>query len=116
MTKELSEHYEDLGDYGQKYFITYSLLFIFMFVHNTNRLQLAHTTLMKYQPFSKIYIFVNLSLLIVAIVAAATDGEADVRLAITIITCMTAFFQWAFLIRVAHEITKTLDISVFLTW
>ena len=38
VNEETSENYEKLGDYGQKYFITYSLLFIFLVVHNTNRL------------------------------------------------------------------------------
>lgn len=38
VNKEISENYESLGDYGQKYFMTYSLLFIFVTVHNTIRI------------------------------------------------------------------------------
>ena len=71
---------------------------------------------MKYHPFSKIYIFVNTSLLFVAVAAAATNGEADTRTAILIITIMTSVFQWIFLVRVAIEITTILEISVFTTW
>ncbi len=71
VNKETSEHYELLGDYGQKYFVTYALLFIFITVHNTIRIQLAHTTLMKYHPFSKIYLFAIIALLTVAVIAAA---------------------------------------------
>ena len=71
---------------------------------------------MKYQPFSKIYTFVNISLVTTAIVSALTKGEANVRIAILAITIATSVFQWMFLIRIAHEITKVLGISVFLTW
>ena len=38
VNKETSENFEKLGDYGQKYFMTYSLLFIFVQVHNTIRI------------------------------------------------------------------------------
>ena len=38
VNEETSEHYKLLGDYGQKYFMTYSLLFIFITVHNTIRI------------------------------------------------------------------------------
>ena len=72
VNKETSENYEALGDYGQKYFMTYSLLFIFVMVHNTIRIQLAHTTVMKYHPFSKMYLFVIIALLVTAIAAAVT--------------------------------------------
>ena len=71
--KETSENFEALGDYGQKYFMTYSLLYIFVIVHNTIRIQLCHTSLMKYHPFSKIYLFSIFALLITAIAAAATE-------------------------------------------
>lgn len=67
-----SENYKLLGDYGQKYFMTYSLLFIFVVVHNTIRIQLCHTSLMKYQPFSKIYLFAIVSLAITTIVTVAS--------------------------------------------
>ena len=72
VNKEMSENFEDLGDYGQKYFMTYSLLFIFVIVHNTIKIQLAHTSHTKYHPFTKIYCFTIISLLVTAIVAAAT--------------------------------------------
>ena len=42
-------------------------------------------------------------------------GDADVRLAILIITIATGVFQWIFLVVVAREITAILGISVFLT-
>lgn len=115
VNEETSKNYKLLGDYGQKYFMTYSLLFIFITVHNTIRIQLAHTTLMKYHPWSKIYLFATLSLLATAITAVATDGEANVRLSILIITCITALLQWVFLIIVANEITNILKIKIFLT-
>lgn len=115
VSEEASEHYKELGDYGQAYFIVYALLFIFITVHNTIRIQLAHTSLTKYQPFSKIYIFASISLLGTAVAAVVTDGEANVRLAILIITICVFIFQWLFLIKVAREITSILGISVFLT-
>jgi len=34
----VGENYELLGDYGQRYFMTYGLLFIFVIVHNTIRI------------------------------------------------------------------------------
>jgi len=71
--KETSENYEALGNYGQRYFMTYSLLYIFVTVHNTIRIQLSHTSLMKYHPFSKIYLFAIFALLITAIAAAASE-------------------------------------------
>mmetsp|Transcript_13834 Transcript_13834/g.16483 ORF Transcript_13834/g.16483 Transcript_13834/m.16483 type:complete len:81 (-) Transcript_13834:223-465(-) len=70
---------------------------------------------MKYHPFSKIYMFATVALLITATVAVVTDGDANVRLAILVITIASAVFQWAFLIVVAREITSILGISVFLT-
>ena len=73
VNRELGENYEMLGDYGQKYFITYALLYIFVIVHNTIRIQLCHTSLMKYHPFSKTYIFACISLLTTAVVAAVTE-------------------------------------------
>lgn len=73
VNKDVSENYELLGDYGQKYFMTYSLLFIFVTVHNTIRIQLAHTTHSKYHPFTKLYCFATISLLITAIVSVVTE-------------------------------------------
>ena len=73
VSKETSEHYRELGDYGQKYFMVYLLLFIFIAVHNTIRIQLAHTSLMKYHPFSKIYLFAITALLGTAVAAAASQ-------------------------------------------
>ena len=73
VNEETSENYEQLGDYGQKYFVTYALLFIFVTVHNTIRIQLCHTSLQKYHPFSKIYLFAISSLLITSIAVAATS-------------------------------------------
>ena len=70
--------------------MTYALLFIFITVHNTIRIQLAHTSLMKYHAYSKLYIFASLWLFITAIVAAAKDGDVDVRLSILILTCIVA--------------------------
>lgn len=70
---------------------------------------------MKYQPFSKIYIFVVIALLVTAIRAAFIDGETDVRSSILVITIFTAVLQWLFLIVVAREITSILGISVFFT-
>ena len=35
VNQDLSDNFEELGDYGQRYFMTYSLLFIFVTVHNT---------------------------------------------------------------------------------
>jgi len=59
--------------------------------------------------------FATVALLITATVAVVTDGDANVRLAILVITIASAVFQWAFLIVVAREITSILGISVFLT-
>lgn len=70
---------------------------------------------MKYHPFSKIYLFVILALLSTAVAAAASDGQANVRLSILVITAVAAALQWLFLIIVAKEITSILGISVFLT-
>lgn len=111
-----SENYKLLYASGhQDFFMTYALLYIFITVHSTIRIQLVHTSLMKYHSFGKIYIFASLWLLITAIVAAAKDGDADVRLSILILTCIVAMLQWVFLFTVAHEITTILGISVFLT-
>lgn len=115
VSEESSKHYKELGDYGQMYFMTYALLFIFVAVHNTIRIQLAHTSLTKYQPFSKLYLFASISLIATGICAIVTDGEANVRLAVLIITIAVAVFQWTFLVIVAREITSILGISVFLT-
>ena len=73
VNEETSKNYKELGNYGQEYFMTYSLLFIFVAVHNTIRIQLAHTSLMKYHPFSKIYLFVVIALLVTAISAVVTE-------------------------------------------
>ena len=70
---------------------------------------------MKYHPYSKLYLFTSLWLLITAIVAAAKDGDADVRLSILILTSIVAGMQWVFLFTVAHEITNILGIKVFIT-
>lgn len=48
--------------------------------------------------------------------ASVSNGEANVRLAILVITITTAVLQLVFLIIVTDEISKILDISVFLTW
>ena len=92
VSEETSKHYKLLGDYGQKYFMIYALLYIFVIVHNTIRIQLAHTSLCKYQPFSKLYLFATISLVVTGVVATVTDGDADVRLAVLIITIAVAFF------------------------
>lgn len=73
VSEEVGEHYEKLGDYGQKYFITYTLFFIFVIVHNTIRIQLCHTSLMKYHPFSKLYLFATISLLVTCVVAVVKE-------------------------------------------
>ena len=96
--------------------MTYALLFIFVTVHITIHIQLAHTTLSKYHPFSKIYVFASISLLTTVVCASVSNGEANVRLAILVITITTAVLQLVFLIIVTDEISKILDISVFLTW
>ena len=72
VNEQTSENFDKLGDYGQRYFATYALLFIFATVHNTIRIQLAHTTLTKYHPFSKLYLFIILALLATAIAAAVS--------------------------------------------
>ena len=72
--------------------MTYALLFIFIAVHNTIRIQLAHTSLSKYHPFSKIYLFATISLIVTGALAAASDGEINVRLSILVITIVTAVF------------------------
>jgi len=72
--------------------MTYALLFIFIVVHNTIRIQLAHTSLSKYQPFAKIYLFAAISLIVTGVLAVASDGEVNVRLSILVITIATAVF------------------------
>lgn len=42
-------------------------------------------------------------------------GEINVRLSILLITLITVALQWMFLIQVTNEITRILNISVFLT-
>lgn len=76
---------------------------------------MAHTTLMKYHPYSKLYLFTCAWLLLTAIIAAARDGDADVRLSILILTCFIGLMQWVFLFTVAYEITSILGIAVFVT-
>ena len=42
-------------------------------------------------------------------------GETNVRLSILLITLICVALQWMFLIQVTNEITRILNISVFLT-
>ena len=53
--------------------MTYALFFIFVIVHNTIRIQLCHTSLMKYHPFSKLYLFAIISLLVTCVVAVVKE-------------------------------------------
>ena len=111
-----SENYEVLYASGhQDYFLTYALLFITIIVHNTIRCQLAHTSLMKYHPYSKLYLFASLWLVITALVAAGRDGDANVRLSILILTSIVTGMHFVFLFTAAHEITSNLGIRVFVT-
>ena len=70
---------------------------------------------MKYHPYSKLYLFASLWLVITALVAAGTDGDADVRLSILILTCIVFGMHFVFLCTAAHEITTNLGIRVFIT-
>lgn len=48
---------KDNVDYGSSYFMIYLIFYLCVMVHQTICIQIAHVTLTKFNPFTKLYIF-----------------------------------------------------------
>lgn len=105
----------DSLEYGQAYQTVHSLLYIFMIVHQTMSIQLAHCTKSKYWPWGRMINFVISAMLVITLISYLRNGDVNFKLCITLLCGVTVVFQWQFILSIIGEITTILGIEVFTT-
>lgn len=96
--------------------MAHMFLYTFVLVHQTISVQVCHVTLDRFSPFTRIFMMVAMSILLIFQISYFKGGEIDTKLAMTILLGMTFVCQWHFILNIVYEMSSILDIAVFRVW
>ena len=99
---------------GDWYYSCY-LLFISMFqVHQTMHMQVAHVTMAKYSPWTRVWTFCFCYISIVFMVNYYRGGDLNTKYATAVLVACVTVAQWHYIINIVNEFATILNIRIFI--